>query len=189
MAIKNTYIAGDMLSFGSQLQRKWEKEQLEQRSIPLFNPADADHNNKQKEAHNNDDLAERIVRNDVNAILNSDTVIIEPLPQANGTMVELGQIHMFNWWHNELIKVYNHSDSMGDFGSRVLELITKYPYKTVFPHYQDVRRHNQPEVGDRRSMGVNAYVYGVCLDLTDGKGFYEYDEMFEKLQELNEDNN
>ena len=43
-------------------------------------------------------------------------------------------------------------------------------------------RTDIPEKGDRRSFGVNQYVYGVCLDLTDGKGFYEWDEIMEELR-------
>ena len=47
----------------------------------------------------------------------------------------------------------------------------------------DVRRTNIPEVGDRRSFGVNQYVYGVALDLTDGVGFYEWNEILEDIKE------
>ena len=98
MTIKQVYLGGHMLTKGSQMQRNWEKEELVKRDIPLFNPLEAPHNDKQKEAHSNDDLAERIVANDVHHIWNSDVCVIEPLPEAQGTICELGMIYAFNKW-------------------------------------------------------------------------------------------
>ena len=63
-----------------------------------------------------------------------------------------------------------------------LHLLIKKLDKKVYPHLEDIRRTNIPECGDRRSWSVNQYVYGVCLDLTDGKGFYEWEEILEELE-------
>ncbi|MCS5736799.1 hypothetical protein, partial [Herbiconiux daphne] len=55
--------------------------------------------------------------------------------------------------------------------------------KRVYPHYEDIRRvPGIVESDDRRSLGINQYVYGVCLDLTDGKGFYDWEEIKEELK-------
>ena len=184
MTIKQVYLGGHMLTKGSQMQRNWEKEELVKRDIPLFNPLEAPHNDKQKEAHSNDDLAERIVANDVHHIWNSDVCVIEPLPEAQGTICELGMIYAFNKWWNELDDLYQSSSDMVEFGVKVHEYMNKYPKKQTFAHMQDVRRHNVPEIGDRRSWGCNAFIYGVALALSNGKGLYEYDEIFTELEKL-----
>lgn len=180
--IKSLYIAGDMLNVGSQMQRGMERDKAEELGINLYNPMDNKDINDKQALKDDAGLAEKIVYADTQAILNSDVVMIEPLPQALGTHVELGQIYMFNMLHDKFSKILD-DEYLGDSDKVELmqRLLTKYPYKTVFPHMQDVRRHDAPEVGDRRSWGVNQYVYGVCLDLTNGKGLYSYDEIWEEL--------
>lgn len=186
MSIKSVYLAGHMLSKGSQMQRAWEREQLEKIGVPLYNPMDNKSiNDKQANKHSNDDLAERIVAADVDAIWNSDVCVIEPLPEALGTINELGMIYAFNWWHEQLSNIVDDVELRESaVTDSIKQLLKEYPHKKVLPHVQDVRRHDAPEVGDRRSWGMNAFVYGVCLALTDGKGLYEYDEIWSELEKL-----
>ena len=57
--------------------------------------------------------------------------------------------------------------------------------KKVYAHNTDIRRANdKPQAGDRREYGPNQYVYGTVLDLTDGKGFYDWDEIIEEVKEM-----
>lgn len=187
--VKSVYIAGDMLNVGSQLQRTMEREKVEEMGIPLYNPMDNKSINDKQALKNDTGLAEKIVFADTNAILYSDVIMIEPISHALGTHVELGQIYMFNMMHdiiNEIVTNQEKSDA-----EKVQEIVKFYqenPRKLVMPHLQDVRRIDAPEAGDRRSFGVNQYVYGVCLDLTDGKGFYSYDEIWETLSKVNKAN-
>lgn len=188
MGIKNCYVAGGMLTLGEQLQRSMERDRLNEIGVKLYNPMDnKEINDKQANKHDTG-LAERIVFADTQAILNSDVVMIEPMPGALGTCVELGQTYMFNMMHDMFYSIVNDGELTDDEKVREMEiLLDKYPRKTVFPHQQDVRRHDAPEVGDRRSWGVNQYIYGVCLDLTDGKGFYSYDEIWSELEKLKQE--
>lgn len=183
--IKSLYIGGHMLNLGSQMQRAMEREKANELGIRLYNPMDnKDINDKQ--ANKNDvGLSERIVLADTNAILYSDVVMIEPDVAALGTITELGQVYMFNMMYDIINDILVNGElTDGQKIAAIQEFYKEHPRKLVLPHIQDVRRHDAPEVGDRRSWGCNAYVYGVCLDLTDGKGLYEYDEIWEVLESL-----
>jgi hypothetical protein len=175
------YNAGGCLMLGEIMQRKAEQQKLEELEIPMFNPINADHNDKKKNK-NDGGLAERIVANDTEHILNATHVMIEPLPSSLGTTVELGQIFQHNLIMDMLDEAYQTSENVSDFGVKVREIMQKYPKKKVYPHYHDIRRvEGITETEDRRSLGINQYVYGVCLALSDGKGFYEYDEIYADL--------
>lgn len=183
--IKSLYIGGHMLNLGSQMQRAMERETAEKIGVKLYNPMDNKDINDKQANKEDTGLAERIVKADTNAILYSDVIMIEPDSSALGTITELGQVYMFNMLHDVIMGIMNDTElSAEEKIERVNEYFTDHPRKLVLPHMQDVRRHDAPEVGDRRSWGCNAYVYGVVLDLTDGKGFYEYDEIWQVLRDL-----
>ena len=77
--MKQVYIGGDMLYKGSQLIREQEKRDIESVGLKPYAPQDDkeinDKSNQTKEA--NDGLAEKIVRNDTKAMLESDIVIFD----------------------------------------------------------------------------------------------------------------
>ena len=192
---KMVYIAGDMLKKGSILLREQEARELREIGYKVYSPIeDKSINDKSNQSkHSNANLAERIVRNDTKGILQSDIIVIEPQDNALGTMVELGQIkgykdssRMIQDLISEIVE-----DRSIDFEETIcrLERLASMLDKEVYPHYEDIRRTSIPEQGDRRSWSVNQYVYGVCLDLTDGKGFYEWEEILEELKHENEDEN
>ena len=122
------------------------------------------------------------MKHDTDAIMWSDTVVIEPLPEALGTQVELGQlkgmVDVAREWqrlseeHMDPIKL---CIAFNQVAKDILD-------RKVLPHYEDIRRVDGiTESGDRRSLGINQYVYGVCLDLTNGKGFYSWDEVKQEI--------
>lgn len=171
------YIAGDMLTKGSQLLRALEREDIENLGYEVYNPKDNEDINDKQAQGNSEDLAERIVLQDTNALFDCDTIVIEPQPYAMGTMVELGQLKGMKDTSTEILKIIAGG---GDI-EEIVDYCTSITQKRVLPHYEDIRRIDEPEIGDRRSLGINAYVYGTCLDLSNGKGFYEWDEILEIL--------
>lgn len=183
---KKVYIAGDMLPKGSQMLRALEREQIKEIGLDFYNPADnKDINDKSKV--NNDGLAERIVKADTDAILSSDVIVIEPQPFALGTMVELGQVKGMMDLAKQILEIAEDRDNVNQILVDILQLSEQIARKKVFPHFEDVRRFKgagKDEEEDRRSLGINQYVYGVCLDLSDGKGFYEWDEVLEELKKI-----
>ena len=187
------YLAGDMLKKGSILLREQEAKELRELGHKIYSPIEDksinDKTNQTEESNNG--LAERIVRNDTRGILNSDIIVIEPHENALGTMVELGQIKGYKDCARELKSILDRvvksecddSQAVNRLAMELHFLIKKYD-KKVYPHLEDIRRTNIPETGDRRSWSINQYVYGVCLDLTDGKGLYEWEEILEELKEV-----
>lgn len=184
--MKQVYIAGDMLLKGSQLVRQQEREQIEALGVKVYNPMDDkeinDKTNQTKES--NDGLAEKIVRKDMKAILDSDVIVIAPESHALGTITELGQIYGINYMLEQMYSALVIAEQLGDKRGMdyIQTVVEKIPYKEVYAHYDDIRRTDIPEQGDRRSFGVNQYVYGTVLALTQGRGFQEFDEIVESLK-------
>jgi len=202
MGINNIYIAGGIMSKGEQLQRESEKCEIEALGIPFYNPQDNDEINDKSNLDNTEGLAEKIVKADTQAIKGSDVVVIEPQPFAMGTMVELGQIKgmkdvakdVNTFVNDELANILENFDSMPDvqIADKLLDILMGISKITnpiieqkVFPHYEDIRRFKgATESEDRRSLGINQYVYGVVLDVTGGHGFYEWEDVIEELSKL-----
>ena len=191
--MKTIYLAGDMLKKGSILLREQEAKELRELGHKIYSPIeDKSINDKTNQTEeSNSGLAEKIVRNDTRGILNSDVIVIEPHENALGTMVELGQIKGYKDCARELKSILDRvvksecddSQAVNRLAMELHFLIKKYD-KKVYPHLEDIRRTDIPETGDRRSWSINQYVYGVCLDLTDGKGLYEWEEILEELKEV-----
>lgn len=183
--MKTIYLAGDMLKKGSILLREQEAKELRELGHKIYSPIEDksinDKTNQTEESNNG--LAERIVRNDTRGILNSDIIVIEPHENALGTMVELGQIKGYKDVSRMMLEILESGNSDGEVINDLIALATSLD-KKVYPHLEDIRRTNIPESGDRRSWSINQYVYGVCLDLTDGKGLYEWEEILEELKEV-----
>lgn len=187
--IKNVYLAGGMMSKGEQMQRESEKNDIAGLGIPVYNPQDNKEINDKSNLDNNEGLAEKIVKADTEAIRNSDVVVIEPQSYAFGTMVELGQIKGMKDVAQEILHEFHKQYANGTENFVVLnnirKIVTEIHNQQVFPHYQDIRRFKGvTETEDRRSFGVNQYVYGVALQLSNGKGFYEWNEILEELSKI-----
>lgn len=181
--MERVYLAGHCLTRGSQMQRKAEKEELAfaNSSLEFYNPMDNKEINDKATAKQ-DGLAERIVKHDTDAIMWSDTVIIEPLAEACGTMVELGQLKGMKDVAEQMLRVLENPElSDSTIIEEVYQIANRHYNRRVLPHFEDIRRVDGIlEEADRRSLGINQYVYGVCLDLTEGKGFYQWEEVLDE---------
>ena len=176
--VKQVYIGGDMLYKGSQLLRAQEAKDVLAAGLKPYAPQDDkeinDKTNQTKES--NDGLAEKIVRKDTDAMINSDVLIFDYQRFAEGTIAEIGQIKGMK---DMAMTILENWDDQGE----VLHICAKMITKRVYIHCEDVRRTDIPEQGDRRSFGVNQYVYGVALDLTGGVGFYEWNEILADIKD------
>lgn len=185
--MNRAYLAGHCLTRGSQMQRALEKEELIQANpaLQFYNPMENKTINDKKANMHDTGLAERIVHADTDAILWSDSVVIEPLPEACGTMVELGQLKGMKDVAEQVLRILSNEELTPDETLSILEEeMEKHIQRKVYPHYEDIRRvEGITETDDRRSLGINQYVYGVCLDLTGGKGFYSWEEVLEEFSD------
>lgn len=185
---RKVYIAGHCLDRGSQLQRAEERELVANLGHHFYNPMDNKEINDKATAVQ-DGLAERIVKHDTDAIVWADTILIEPLPHAIGTNVELGQVKGMKDMAEMVLDIINEKEDLEDDAEylytldRISSLCEKMKSKEVIAHYSDIRRvPGITESGDRRSLGIHQYTYGVVLDVTNGKGFTEQSELEEALK-------
>jgi hypothetical protein len=185
--MSKVYILGDMLTKGSQLLREKERKDIQRVGLEFYNPMENKEINDKSKV-DNDGLAEKIVKQDTDAIYSSDVVVAEPLPHALGSHVEIGQIKGRKDFAKEVLEMaLDNSEQPLVLLDKIIALAEKVNNQKVFPHYEDIRRFEgagKDEEGDRRSLGINQYVYGVCLDLTDGKGFYEWSDVLEELKKI-----
>lgn len=183
--MRKVYVAGHMLDKGAQLLRAKERDDIKELGYEIYNPADnKDINNKATAIP--EGLAERIVLADTTALCNADVVVVEPQPYALGTHVELGQLLGMKDLANEILEIIDRGDwdecDPYELLCSIMERCGRIKGTRVYPHMEDIRRETtHPEVGDRRSWAVNQYVYGACLKLTDGRGFYEWEEILDEL--------
>ena len=183
-----TYLAGDLLSEGARMRRAWEAEQLRKAGANLHVPHEDKSINDKANAVQ-EGLAERIVANDTKGIIDSDVIVIDAHENGKGTLVELGQIKgmrdMADIVLSSVLDVTNGVLSERDALDLIQADVESVLEKKVYAHNTDIRRANdKPQAGDRREYGPNQYVYGTVLDLTYGKGFYDWDEIIEEVKEL-----
>ena len=183
-----TYLAGHMLDAGAVMRREWEAEQLRSAGANLHVPHEDKSINDKANAIQ-EGLAERIVSNDTQGIIDSDIIVIDAHENGKGTLVELGQIKgmrdMAGIVLSSVLGVTNGVLSERDALDMIQADVESVMEKKVYAHNTDIRRANsQPQVGDRREYAPNQYVYGTVLDLTGGVGFYDWDEIIEEVKEL-----
>ncbi|BBL19245.1 hypothetical protein KIT04_076 [Vibrio phage KIT04] len=171
---RQVYLAGDMLNRGAQLQRAEEKRDLLNLGYDLYVPQDNKEINDKANLDSNEGLAEKIVRADTNGIVESDIVVMEAREAALGTCIELGQIKGMKDVAKTVLSMLESGCSLKE----VIHNMEQIRDKLVLVHNSDIRRQGNPtETGDRRSYGPHQYMYGVVLDVTNGHGFYSWDEV------------
>ncbi|MCY1585605.1 nucleoside 2-deoxyribosyltransferase [Staphylococcus pettenkoferi] len=154
---RKVYLGGDMLSHGQQMRREFEKKELERLGFDVYAPQDDDDVNDKVNA-NQEGLAERIVYNDTAGIYKSDILIFDYLPHAQGTIAEMGYVH------------------------GLLQYVDNDKYD-IYVQCTDVRQGTGhiPSEQDRTEFSINQYVYGVILDITEGRGIQSFEEICQEL--------
>src|SRR5699024_4014339 len=186
------YLAGDMLSEGARMRRAWEADRLRSAGAKLYVPHEDKSINDKANAVQ-EGLAERIVANDTQGIVDSDVIVIDAHENGKGTLVELGQIKGMRDMANIVGSIFDEYDDaladdsisfrLGELIGDVERAIESVLEKKVYAHNTDIRRANdKPQAGDRREYAPNQYVYGTVLELTNNHGFYDWDEIEEELK-------
>ncbi|MCY1587589.1 nucleoside 2-deoxyribosyltransferase [Staphylococcus pettenkoferi] len=154
---RKVYLGGDMLSVGQQMRREFEKKELERLGFKVYAPQD-DKDINDKQIADQTGLAERIVYNDTAGIYKSDILIFDYLPHAQGTIAEMGYVH------------------------GLLQYVDNDKYD-IYVQCTDVRQgtgHVSKEQ-NRSEFSINQYVYGVILDITNGRGIQTFNEICQDL--------
>ena len=180
------------------MRREWEARGLRLAGDNLHVPHEDKSINDKANAVQ-EGLAERIVSNDTQGIIDSDVIVIDADENGKGTLVELGQIKGMKDMAKLILDVRKRFEERhekdGDWASyndmtldeldAVYEVAETVLGKKVYAHNTDIRRANdKPQAGDRREYAPNQYVYGTVLELTDNHGFYDWDEIIEEVKEM-----
>lgn len=167
------YLGGDIMTKGSKLAREEEYQQVMNANInadiysPIKNDSINDKSAMTKEE--NDHLAEKIVKADIDRLWDSDAVVMCPEQHAIGSMCETGVLYGWKYMANylkNLILIYMNKESALD---AVWDVLTKLENKNVYYHYDDIRTNNLDEKNFRRSFGINQMLYGMMILSTTGE--------------------
>lgn len=183
---KMIYLLGDILPRGMKMLREKEAQTIREELIDyhLYSAIEQkDINDKSAQTvESNNNLAERIVKKDTEAIMKADVIIAEPDNNSVGSSVELGQIEVMNRYHKALAEMISNSKDDRECIEMLRVFLREHPYKEVYCHNGDIRRTDIPETGDRRSWSINQYLYGVVLNLTNGRGLESFEGIIKKLK-------
>lgn len=168
------YNGGDMLSQATQAMKAKENQQLRDLGFKVWSPQeDAEINDKQNQTEeSNNGLAEKIFEHDTLGMEQADIIIFEVSNNNVGTTAEVGQMAQLNRINNS--------------GNDRIKRFSYHDGKRFFFQSYDIRRTTIPEKGDRRSWGINQYLYGAILSLNP-KGIQTWDEIIEELKGLRDE--
>ena len=165
------YLGGDIMTKGSKLAREEEYQQVMNANInadiysPIKNDSINDKSAMTKEE--NDHLAEKIVKADIDRLLDSDAVVMCPEQHAIGSMCETGVLYGWKYMAHYLkclILTYtNKGEYEYDALLAVWNALTKLENKDIYYHYDDIRTNNLDEKNFRRSFGINQMLYGMMI--------------------------
>lgn len=195
---RTAYFGGHILNEAMVDYRQKQHEEVEAiEGITPYSP----HNDKSINDKANaiqQGLAERILKNDFEAMNESDIFVFDVLNEGIGTISELSIVlGMKKQAHDTLIRLEEMADIVRfDFYGNETD---KYEIlkdeikeqerllnKPVLCYCSDIRQgHGKPyNDPDRAEFSTNQFVYGAVLELTHGEGFISWEEVKKRLKEF-----
>lgn len=170
------YNGGGMTTYPKQLMMREVKEFLVNNNINVYDPASQPFNDKK--VVGGDDISRKIVAKDTEAIYNSDIRLMNTQEDNLGTSIEAGIIKGYRD-HAEVIFQVIEQASSELSPTEVLDLVYRVCMheitKEYVPYHTDIRIHDEPEAGFRRSVGFHQFQRGVNLLM----GSYLVDDGYE----------
>ena len=191
---KVIYLAGHILNEAMvDYREKQHNEISEIEGVKPYSPhQDKSINDKSNAEQTN--LAERILKNDFTAMENSDVYVLDILNEGLGTIAELGIIiGMKKQAQKRIVELKEMSEEAED--ENIASLIAleiennmQVLDKPVLCYCSDIRQgHGKPYTDpDRAEFSTNQFVYGMVLEATNGEGFITWDQVKQRLSELND---
>ena len=181
---KLAYNGGNMTSFGARDFCLKVNDMIEGAGLSVYTPT----NNKKindKETLGNKDIARMIVAKDSEAIINSDVRVFNG-ELTPGTLIETGQVLGMNDMSAIVMKTIEKMESLGHDDTSIKDIlwnICQYERNKDFILYDtDIRYHEQPEAGYRRSTFKHQYQRGVGMKLMNNQdGFIRFDTLQDAL--------
>lgn len=191
---KVIYLAGHILNEAMvDYREKQHNEISEIEGVKPYSPhQDKSINDKSNAEQTN--LAERILNNDFTAMENSDVYVLDILNEGLGTIAELGIIiGTKKQAQKRIVELKEMSEETED--ENIANLIAleiennmQVLDKPVLCYCSDIRQgHGKPYTDpDRAEFSTNQFVYGMVLEATNGEGFITWDQVKQRLSELND---
>ena len=157
---------------------------IEGAGLSVYTPT----NNKKindKESLGNKDIARMIVAKDSEAIINADVRVFNG-ELTPGTLIETGQVLGMNDMSAIIMKTIEKMENLGHDDTSIKDIlwnICQYERNKDFVLYDtDIRYHEQPEAGYRRSTFKHQYQRGVGMKLMDNQdGYIRFDTLQDTL--------
>ena len=172
------YLGGDLLSVPMQDYRAKQRDEIDGiAGVKCYSPSDDKTINDKTNAVQ-EGLAERILRNDYNAMMECDVFTFDILNHATGTISELS---ILLGMKREAEKLLDY-----DLTPELLNYVENILRKKIFIYSSDIREGNGHIYKDpyRTEVAFNQFLYGVILELTNGEGFISWEEVKERLENL-----
>lgn len=186
------YLGGDIMSFGSNLARRYEYDKFLEMGLPVevYSPVQNksinDKSNMTEEENNH--LAEKITEADIERLWNSDFVVMCPEQSAIGSMCETGCLFGWKWMAEKLLSLYQESKVNGEDDeqtlTRIYDELLRINDKKNFFHYFDIRTNHLNEKDWRRSFSINQLLYGMVLYTSETGDFESFENIMKRLEEL-----
>ena len=162
---------------------------IEGAGLSVYTPT----NNKKinsKEDVGNKDIARMIVAKDSEAIINSEVRIFNG-ELTPGTLIESGQVLGMNDMSNIIIKTIEKMEKLGHDDESIKDIIWNichYEREKEFVLYDtDIRYHEEPEVGYKRSTFKHQYQRGLGMKLMNNKdGYIRFNTLQDTLNDIGE---
>ena len=160
---------------------------IEGAGLSVYTPT----NNKKindKESLGNKDIARMIVAKDSEAIINSEVRIFNG-ELTPGTLIESGQVLGMNDMSNIIIKTIEKMEKLGHDDESIKDIIWNichYEREKEFVLYDtDIRYHEEPEVGYKRSTFKHQYQRGLGMKLMNNKdGYIRFNTLQDTLNDI-----
>ena len=181
---KLAYNGGSMTTEGARDFCLKVNDMIEGAGLSVYTPS----NNKKinsKEDVGNKDIARMIVAKDSEAIINADVRVFNG-ELTPGTLIETGQVLGMNDMSTIIMKTIEKMESLGHDDTSIKDIlwnICQYERNKDFVLYDtDIRYHEQPEAGYRRSTFKHQYQRGVGMKLMNNQdGFIRFDTLQDTL--------
>ena len=181
---KLAYNGGSMTTEGAKDFCLKVNDMIEGAGLSVYTPT----NNKKindKESLGNKDIARMIVAKDSEAIINADVRVFNG-ELTPGTLIETGQVLGMNDMSAIVMKTIEKMESLGHDDTSIKDIlwnICQYERNKDFILYDtDIRYHEQPEAGYRRSTFKHQYQRGVGMKLMNNQdGFIRFDTLQDAL--------
>lgn len=199
---KKVYLGGDLLSTPMVEYRKKQKDEINDiLGVQAYSPSDDKSINDKSNAVQ-EKLAERILNNDYNAMLESDVYTFDILNHATGTIAELSILlgmkrqakimvdNLEQLSDKYTLDVDGNLTDIFEILQEEIKKLQEFIDRPVFVYSTDIREGNGHTYSDpyRTEVAFNQFLYGCILSLTNSKGFMSWEEVLLEIEKLGQQN-